>query len=84
MKSPRDLKALEDHGIDLNALLRDMVDRSGRSLYAIAGELGVSQSTLTRPYNGERVAPLDLVCRVATATGMRVKVTTTKAKGAKR
>lgn len=52
-------------------------------MYAIAAELGVSQSTLTRPYNGERVPPLELVCRAAAAAGLRVKITTTKPRGAK-
>lgn len=41
-------------------------------MYAIAAELGVSHSTLTRPSSGERVPPLELVCRVATAAGLRV------------
>lgn len=83
MKYPRDLEALEAHQIDLTAIFRDAVDRSGKSLYAIAEELGVNRSTLTRPYNGERVPPLELVCRVATVAGLRVKVSTTKARGAK-
>lgn len=83
MKVVRDLEALEAHDIDLNALFRDVVDRSGKTLYAIAAELGVSQSTLTRPYKGERVPPLELICRVATVAGLRVRIRMTKARGAK-
>lgn len=83
MKVVRDLEALKAHGIDLNALFRDVVDRSGKTLYVIAAELGVSQSTLTRPYNGERVPPLELVCRVATVAGLRVRITIPKSRGAK-
>lgn len=43
-------------------------------MHAISCQPGVSQSTLPRPYGGERVPPLELVCRVATAAGLRVSL----------
>lgn len=74
MRLAKNPEALEEHGIDLNALFRDLIDRTGKTTYAIAAELGVSQSSLTRPYNGERVPSLELICRVGTVAGMQVKI----------
>lgn len=65
---------LGEHGIDLNALLVAMIDRSKKTRYEIAGELGVSQAALSRAYTGIRPATLELVCLVAKATGHRVSV----------
>lgn len=65
---------LADHGIDLNAMLVELIDQSGRTRYDLAAELGISQATLSKAYTGKRAATLELVCLVASATGRRVTV----------
>jgi transcriptional regulator with XRE-family HTH domain len=48
------------------------------SRYQIAQAIGVSESTLARPYNGERLPTLELVCRVAGVVGYEIAVTAKK------
>lgn len=48
MPSRRNLESLAAHGIDLHALFVQAVDATGKSRYAIAGELGVSETILSR------------------------------------
>lgn len=65
---------LKSHGVDLNAVFRDAVDRSGMTMYAIAADLGVSKTSITRPYSGERVPSLEMICRVAELSGLQVSI----------
>ena len=49
---------------------------------AIADRLDASQTILSDCYNGKRPPSLELLCDVASLAGLRVNITTTKAKGA--
>lgn len=74
MAAPRRIEAIEAHGIDLHALFVRAVDATGKSRYQLADELGVSQAVLSLCYNGKRPVSLDMLCEVATAAGMKVKL----------
>lgn len=65
---------LEARGIDLNAVFKEAVDRSGLSRHAIAKELDVNRSSITRPYNREKVPSLELLSRVAELAGLEVTI----------
>lgn len=57
----------------LAAILRDTAERSGLSVYQIAKESGVDQSTLNKFLNGEREnLRLDVADRLFSYFGLRV------------
>lgn len=59
---------------DLHALFVRAVDATEKSRYTIAGELGVSETILSRCYTGKRPPSLELLCDVAALAGLRVSI----------
>lgn len=57
---------------DLTEVFRAVVDQSGLTRYEIAKRLGIAESSLSRPYNGQQGVPWPLLQRVAEAAGMTV------------
>ena len=56
--------------ISLSVTLQAIARRSGKSLYAIAQESGLSQSTVTRWYNGESNISLETAELIADVLNM--------------
>lgn len=54
-------------------MIREAIDRSGRSWYSIARETGISNQTLSRFMNGERYLTMDNAARVMHALGFTIK-----------
>lgn len=50
------MRFAECQTIGLTTIFRDVVDRSGEPMYAIARELGVSETTVPRCYTGKTAA----------------------------
>jgi len=59
---------------DLDGLLRQLVDESEMTRYAIAKAAGVPQSRLSRAYAGKVETTLETLAAVARATGRRIVV----------
>lgn len=65
---------LEKHGIDLQAIFLDLVERTGMTRYRISKETGITESTLSRCTSGEIRPTLDLCCAIATLAGVKLKL----------
>jgi len=75
--SRKPIKAAEvvfQTGDDLSGLLRAIIDESGLTRYAIAKQTGLSESTLSRMYNGKGPATMETLVAVANTLGRRVVV----------
>jgi plasmid maintenance system antidote protein VapI len=59
--------------------LRNAVRDCGTTRYALAKQLGISESTLSRFLSGERGLTLDLVDRLADVLGLQIHVTVQRA-----
>lgn len=65
------------YGLDRNGMvetLRSLVDGSEMTRYAISQKTAISESVLSKCYNGGRVPTLDTVQRVAKCVGAKVRV----------
>jgi plasmid maintenance system antidote protein VapI len=55
--------------------IRDAVDASGMSRYAIAKALGVAESTMSRFMNGKGGLSMEYIDRLAALLGLHIVVT---------
>lgn len=58
---------------ELAEALRDAVERSGRSCYALSAETGVAASVLSRFMAGERDLKLETASRLIVALGLELR-----------
>lgn len=65
-------KRLVAESSDPHEVFRAIIDQSGLTRYEIAKRLGVTESALGRPYNGQRGVSWELLQRVAEVAGMQV------------
>lgn len=71
-KPKRTIKRMSDHG--MMETMRALVDGSGMSRYEIARQTGLSQSILSRAYNGQRCPPGYYLMKVAEVVGAKVTI----------
>ncbi len=57
---------------DLNEVFRDIIDQSGKTRYEIAKALGITETTLSRPYSSNAGLGWKLLQSVADAVGATV------------
>jgi transcriptional regulator with XRE-family HTH domain len=65
---------LVEHGIDLNALAVELIERTGLTRYRIAQETGISESALSNIASGRRRPSLEMICTIATLAGLTISV----------
>jgi transcriptional regulator with XRE-family HTH domain len=63
--------------------IRDAVNASGSSRYAIAKALGIAESTMSRFMNAKGGLSMDYIDRLAELLGMHIVVKPTKKQGGK-
>jgi len=74
MSKPKVIEAAFDNESGLSGLLRQMIDDSGLTRYAIAKAAGINESTLSRMYTNKRPATMETIQSVCYATGRRLIV----------
>jgi predicted XRE-type DNA-binding protein len=67
----------------LSEQIRNAVNASGMSRYAIAKALGIAESTMSRFMNGKGGLSMDFIDRLAELLGMHIVVRPTKKQGGK-
>jgi len=65
--------SLEDHDMDLAERLQKVITDSPLSIYRIAQESGVDQSTLNRFVTGERTISLETASKLARWAGLELR-----------
>ena len=63
--------------------IRDAVNASGMSRYAIAKTIRIAESTMSRFMNGKGGLSMDFIDRLAELLGLHIVVTPTKKQGGK-
>ncbi len=66
--------AVKEHGIDLQAIFGELLDRSEMTRYRIAQETGLSETVLSNYVTGKRRPSLEALVAIAELSGSRVVV----------
>lgn len=69
-----DTDPLAEHGIDLNALAVELIERTGLTRYEISKETGISEPALSNVASGRRRPSIEMLCTLATLAGAKLEL----------